>query len=286
MKFTEQNYPLLRFLKWGRPLNEHPEIVRFALDVNKGKNTRAPFLEYLPEEYPGEYEQSMRHAIIKDWPALQAAFSSNIEILSLNFLKAFDRSFQAFIKPELFREVEGDFKGTLIHPDGGAICYDFHMSSPFLDPSGELCYRARGSAIRFHQDGNCIRTVVSGDEAYDSRQGRIERGSPEACLLFNYVIAYTLFKRFADITTVDAKSVRRHDAAAPEVKTTLRNIRFLDASWYTTIVRTEGFGVRGHFRLQPCGRDCAERKLVYIKEFRKKGYVRRARLLAEKDKGI
>jgi hypothetical protein len=48
----------------------------------------------------------------------------------------------------------------------------------------------------------------------------------------------------------------------------------VDSRWNNTIIRTEGFGVSGHFRLQRVGRNREERKLVYISEFVKNGYVR------------
>ena len=49
------------------------------------------------------------------------------------------------------------------------------------------------------------------------------------------------------------------------------------ADYYTTIIRSEGFGVKGHFRMQACGRNHREHRLVYIKPFEKKGYTRRAK---------
>lgn len=53
---------------------------------------------------------------------------------------------------------------------------------------------------------------------------------------------------------------------------------FLDASFYTTIIRSEGFGVRGHFRLQPYKKDGEwTKKLIWIKPFNKQGYTRTAK---------
>lgn len=64
-------------------------------------------------------------------------------------------------------------------------------------------------------------------------------------------------------------------------------IRYIDSSWLKTIIRTEGFLVRGHFRLQPHGIGRSERKLIYIQPFKKHGYVRRAKkLVYEEQNGI
>jgi len=52
-------------------------------------------------------------------------------------------------------------------------------------------------------------------------------------------------------------------------------ITFCDTLWKQRI-NTEGFKVRGHFRLQPVGEGRQKRKLIWIEEFDKKGYHRRA----------
>ncbi len=55
-------------------------------------------------------------------------------------------------------------------------------------------------------------------------------------------------------------------------------ISYVDSSWIREIIRTEGFKVRGHFRLQPYKKDGEwTKKLIYINEFEKHGYHRRAR---------
>lgn len=51
----------------------------------------------------------------------------------------------------------------------------------------------------------------------------------------------------------------------------------VDSAWNKIIVRKEGFGVVGHLRWQPTGKGRSERKLIYIREFIKNGYVREAK---------
>ncbi|MVN79269.1 hypothetical protein GO988_23295 [Hymenobacter sp. HMF4947] len=48
----------------------------------------------------------------------------------------------------------------------------------------------------------------------------------------------------------------------------------VDSTWNKYLVRTEGFEVSGHFRLQRCGPGNAELKLTWIKPYQKHGYVR------------
>lgn len=53
------------------------------------------------------------------------------------------------------------------------------------------------------------------------------------------------------------------------------NITFCDTLWKQRI-NVDGFKVRGHFRLQPCGEKREKRKLIWIEEFEKQGYNRKA----------
>lgn len=54
-----------------------------------------------------------------------------------------------------------------------------------------------------------------------------------------------------------------------------------DSKWYTEIVNNESFQVSGHFRLQPYGD--GTRKMIWINEFTKKGYHRKATIDKVKD---
>ncbi len=57
-----------------------------------------------------------------------------------------------------------------------------------------------------------------------------------------------------------------------------QSIEIMDSTWFTQLVISEAFNVRGHFRLQPYGPGLKERKLVWIEEFKKKGYTRQAKM--------
>lgn len=57
--------------------------------------------------------------------------------------------------------------------------------------------------------------------------------------------------------------------------TSQKTVYVVDSNWNTLVIRTEGFAVRGHFRLQPCGHNMADRKLIWIDAFEKHGYRRR-----------
>jgi hypothetical protein len=53
------------------------------------------------------------------------------------------------------------------------------------------------------------------------------------------------------------------------------DVILVDSTWNKLIIRTEGFGVTGHFRLQPHGEKSQLRKLIWVQPFQKHGYVRK-----------
>lgn len=55
-------------------------------------------------------------------------------------------------------------------------------------------------------------------------------------------------------------------------------ITIVDSAWFTHLVSSGAFKVRGHFRLQPCGHGLKDRKLIWINDFEKEGYTRKAKI--------
>ncbi len=53
-------------------------------------------------------------------------------------------------------------------------------------------------------------------------------------------------------------------------------VTLVTSKWNTTTIRTESFGVRGHFRVQPCGTGRQNYEIIFIEPFTKSGYKRTA----------
>lgn len=96
------------------------------------------------------------------------------------------------------------------------------------------------------------------------------------------VIIFELFKQYAEIET---KLVKPKDKPKERIKRKggqlasrefPYKINIINSTWFTKIVRSEGFKVKGHFRLQPCGEGLKDRKLIWVNEFQKSGYTRRS----------
>lgn len=103
-------------------------------------------------------------------------------------------------------------------------------------------------------------------------------------------LAILIFKHFGEVETVLVGAGAKRVIPEMEEKQVLNRAPFkvnmIDCSWLKTIIRKEGFLVRGHFRLQRFGIGRLERRLIYIKPFKKNGYVRRARKLINQEKRI
>ena len=90
-----------------------------------------------------------------------------------------------------------------------------------------------------------------------------------------------LFYQFADIETLilNEKCKRGHLNNCKYLLECDSKITIVDSTWFTTIIQSEGFKVRGHFAFRAFGEGHSQRRLVWISEFNKNGYTRKAGIL-------
>lgn len=95
--------------------------------------------------------------------------------------------------------------------------------------------------------------------------------------LVDTILAVLMFKHYAKVELdVIPGHERKVTPVANEkvINETPNGVHIMDSSWYTTIYRTEGFDVRGHIRHYK-----AYDKITYVNQHKRKGYVRRAKIL-------
>ncbi len=100
----------------------------------------------------------------------------------------------------------------------------------------------------------------------------------EEAVNFSVVMQLMTFIELGDIevTYINALSNNGKPKKDGKVYNASNNTVFVvDSSWNKLLIRTDGFAVRGHFRLQPCGDGMKDRKLIWIDAFEKHGYTRR-----------
>lgn len=97
------------------------------------------------------------------------------------------------------------------------------------------------------------------------------------------VVQIEVFLQYAELNTKFLKPHHRdmEGVLCKYDNKTGGNITIVDSTWYTSLIKSDAFKVRGHFRLQPHGHGLKQRKLIWIHEFQKEGYVREANILSE-----
>lgn len=100
-----------------------------------------------------------------------------------------------------------------------------------------------------------------------------------------FVIQIIAYLFFGEITSryIKAHDSLRLNSYSRILNNTKTDIVFVDTLWRERI-SSEGFKVRGHFRLQPVGEGRSSKKLIWIEEYNKHGYNRRATIEIQKDK--
>lgn len=99
------------------------------------------------------------------------------------------------------------------------------------------------------------------------------------------VLDYLCLRQWAEVqqgkvSTTVKKEIRKNKKTKTVTEPGLEYYLF-DSKWYTEISNDESFQVSGHFRLQPYGD--GSRKLIWINEFTKNGYHRKATIDKVKD---
>lgn len=108
---------------------------------------------------------------------------------------------------------------------------------------------------------------------FDSVAGSWQAGLFES--LYAMLFEVLVFIKYAQIQVKEVPAGKKvKDFNCKYVNDTPSDIRILDSTWFTTLVKSEAFKVRGHFRLQPCGEGLKDKKLIWISDYEKQGYTR------------
>lgn len=94
------------------------------------------------------------------------------------------------------------------------------------------------------------------------------------------IVVIDMFKRYAEVETKILPPKTKDNTIGCQYNNgTKLPITFLDSKWFTTLIKSDSFKVRGHFRLQAHGEGMKQRKLIWVNDFEKSGYTAPARKL-------
>ena len=96
---------------------------------------------------------------------------------------------------------------------------------------------------------------------------------------FTMFLKALIYLEFSELDTVILKNGSKHGTkkAGKYLNESGEEVVVVDSTWNKTIIRVGEFGVSGHLRLQPFGKGRTNRKLIYVSDYMKKGYVRNAK---------
>lgn len=98
-----------------------------------------------------------------------------------------------------------------------------------------------------------------------------------------FILTLLLFRKYAQVEIKNLPAGRKVKGIICDYKNETKvNVEYLDSKWFTTLVKSDGFDVRGHFRLQPKKKNGEwTKEMIWINPFVKTGYTAPARKLKQ-----
>lgn len=230
---------------------------------------------------------SYSHMFDKLWAAGSEEFAKNIQIITKPFAEAISLSMNKMNDENLVKELyTQEIFGTIIKgpvslcywnwpkPEGGHYMIYFHFIETIRGPM------LMQSHISIDVDKD-----YKGKSMIYCPMERLKNKEPKHIMQFD-ITALSIILNFIKYAQVETKYLpagqRVKDIDCKYVNDTKSNITYLDSKWFTTLVKSDAFRVRGHFRLQPKKKDGEwTKELIWINEFQKTGYTAPARKLKQ-----
>jgi hypothetical protein len=265
MKIGYKNYPILEKLKNGS-LGNMPLFEKDVLFFNL---------------YGDQF--------VKNWKFYRKGFEHEINIISNPF-------FEASIKSEKqLLELYGDIVGNDTSDFDVKGCYLIDKFVYMIDY--EVRKGNENHEIAFYMfDKKGIPLAMFVDSA---KHEIYQNGWVSSCFSVNnnpleirnfiyyhigQIVIFRMFKTYAEVETkIILPNSKQKTIHCKYFNDTSFKLNFLDSKWFTNLVKSDGFTVRGHFRLQPKKKDGKwTKELIWISEFEKTGYSAPARILSNK----
>lgn len=210
-------------------------------------------------------------------------FNKNIQYISQPFMEAYFKGKHKLAN--VFDKEELEKSGTFIWQGGSFTHTTFYYLKTWIQDG---IWMADYSLVQFSKhaqnDFKALDVCISGDGETEKTfiwKGHYDNGFDHTHY-FAFLVSFICFIKYVELETKIVLPKRKENHIGVKyVNETNRKIEILDSTWFTTIIRSEGFGVRGHFRFQVSGKERSERKLIWISDFEKTGYTRKAKILSE-----
>ena len=279
MRITEKRYPILKYLKWDKNLFLHKDLFpnKHFFQIST----------YDKEVGKDKIALKIGKELSINWPKYRQYFLKEINVVSKPLADVIIDNSDRLISLDTVKILlgKGPVSGTLIWKDF-VICY--HIRDITEDGFDGVVIGMGDNMLLYAAIGN----EIFANELLEREHRRVDSGD-DTSMDFYYQtlpLLFHLFKRYAIVEVVMAKPFKKVPIPIGEdekdntllVDSTLP-VKYYDCSWFRTIVRREGFMVRGHFRMQPYKNEKREwdYKLIYIEPYQKHGYIRTAKKVIE-----
>jgi hypothetical protein len=257
-----------------------------ALKILENQNE---FNFHLPQEIVPEMSekeaQDFGYSVLEAFKnsGLSKEFKKNIQYVTQPFYEAYHKS-QIKIKEIVMKE-KFDEAGTLIIPwptHTQTIFYYINTDTEQEEWVYEIMMVMFTKSPKLKTPGlDLFVSVNKKDKSVKEFiwKGFVDQGRDSSWFLADLILFKT-FLKYAEPETKIVNGLKKEKHCGQKyLNETNRSIEILDSTYFTTICRTEGFGVSGHFRWQPYGPKMSNKRLQWISEYQKQGYTRKAKIL-------
>jgi hypothetical protein len=181
--------------------------------------------------------------------------------------------------PDLLKGNSYLIQGTFLIDDLVYFC-NYNLKNWVF--SGDLIV-ARSNGDVFFAFSNYELQTSSYFDDQSERYGRDVLENLKIC--GNHLVKMFIFQKYAKVETKVISPNEKYKIEKGNIFNETRlPITYVDSTWFTNLVVSGAFAVRGHFRLQPKKDEKGKwtKELIWIKDFEKQGYHRQAKILNER----
>ena len=242
------------------------------------------------------YEKTMLGlSLVREWPKMKDRFASKIQFISKPFYDAYDKAAHKLVS--VLDKDPINEHGTFLHSaQNGEMNTIFYHLRTWKDENN--VFRMEYIALFFYINNKMDKpSMAMFIQRYND--GRVKeylsKTARDAKLndinVAADLLTLVLFLKYCEVETkIIPAGKKGNHVGTKYVNESKQQIEILDSTWFTTIVKSDGFTVGadtgGFFKMQPYGPNNSQRKLIWVLPYEKEGYERKAKVLVEREKQI
>jgi hypothetical protein len=252
------------------------------------RNTALSFLDQVSEKdftfERRDWHQVRRELLVKETVEgirnYAHLFKKSVRYITTPFYEAFLNN-AAKMVPVLLDSDLGQQSGTYIYSRYGGTVTTFYSFNHHVE-AGKIDV----TIIEFFTDdqGTTLESCIQilGERVVVAFSSRQEEAGATHVLKVSNIIGITAFLQYCDIDVKELKPKEKHrQQSCRYFNETQSNIQIIDCTWFTTLIKSDGFPVQAHLHWYwvSDGRGGKKRKLNFLDTYKKSGYTKKAKAL-------